>query len=284
MLEYPEIQTVTAQLSHAVCGCNVSGTYNTAVKKIISVLPPAKPHKFCWFAGDPALYENVLKGTHPVSTEGHGIFADLLFDNGCRLSFNDGVTVRLYDNASDAPENYQLQILFSDNSALVFTVSMYGGIVLHDSSYDNEYYRKSLASPDPFSSAFEELYRKNLSECKGSMSAKAFLATDQHFSGIGNGCIQDILFHAGINPRKKLVSLSQTDTDSLFSSLRDTLRAMTDGSGRDTEKDLFGNYGSYPVEMGKKALAKGCPCCGSPVTKEAFLGGSVYYCPHCQPL
>lgn len=278
MLEYPEVQTIVKQLRETFCT-----TGHTDTKKIIAVLPPAKPHKFCWFAGDPAEYNEKLLHTHVCGAEGSGIFADILFANGLHLSINDGVCARFYNNVAEAPANYQLQILFADNTALVFTVAMYGGLILHDGSYDNEYYLKSRAAPDPFSSAFEELYLKNLAECKDSLSAKAFLATDQHFPGIGNGCIQDILFNAGINPRRKLSSLNTKDKDRLLSVMKQTLQAMTEGGGRSTEKDLFGDVGGYNVLMSKNALSAGCPHCGSPVTKETFLGGSVYYCPHCQP-
>ena len=54
--------------------------------------------------------------------------------------------------------------------------------------------------------------------------------------------------------------------------------------GRDTEKDLFGNPGGYQTRMSKRTLAGGCPACGGPITKEAYLGGAVYYCPRCQGL
>ena len=61
---------------------------------------------------------------------------------GCKLCFNDGVNVRLIKTEA-LPKAYQLAIAFEDGEALVFTVAMYGGIILHRGEYDNEYYQKS---------------------------------------------------------------------------------------------------------------------------------------------
>ena len=59
---------------------------------------------------------------------------------------------------------------------------------------------------------------------------------------------------------------------------------MTDRGGRDTEKDLFGTPGGYAVQLSRNTCAEPCPVCGGPIVKEAYLGGAVYYCLHCQPL
>ena len=84
MLEYPEIAVISRQLQK-----------ETAGKMVTAVLPPMKPHKFCWFNGDPAGYEAQLTGSRITAAEGFGIFVELVFDNGRRLCFNDGVNVRL---------------------------------------------------------------------------------------------------------------------------------------------------------------------------------------------
>lgn len=46
MIELPEALTLAKQLNETVVGKTVS-----------RVLPPTKPHKFCWFNGDPSDYE-----------------------------------------------------------------------------------------------------------------------------------------------------------------------------------------------------------------------------------
>lgn len=272
MLELPETITVAQQMNSNIAG-----------KKIRRVLPPTKAHKFCWYAGDPAEYAAGMNGSTVQSAESFGIYVEIAFDNGKRLCFNDGVNARLM-NCTDAPKNYQLLVEFDDGMALIFTVAMYGGIILHDGTYDNEYYIKNRKAILPFSHKFEAYYRTLIAESKSTLSAKAFLATEQRFPGIGNGVLQDILLAAGIHPKRKIGTFSGLERDNLLASIISVLGDMTKGGGRDTEKDIFGRRGGYRVRLSKNTLVYGCPQCRRQLVKETYMGGSIYYCPSCQPL
>ncbi len=57
---------------------------------------------------------------------------------------------------------------------------------------------------------------------------------------------------------------------------------MARQGGRDTEKDLFGNFGGYITLMSKNTVGKACPVCGGLIQKQAYMGGSIYFCPSCQ--
>jgi formamidopyrimidine-DNA glycosylase len=59
---------------------------------------------------------------------------------------------------------------------------------------------------------------------------------------------------------------------------------MIEQGGRDIEKDLFGNPGSYITKLSKNTANKPCKICGTTIIKEAYMGGSIYYCPKCQKL
>lgn len=272
MLESPEVLTVTKQLKNHIVG-----------KKVKKVLPPSKAHKFCWYNGEPKEYDAAIKGCEIKEVEGFGIFVEMVFDNGYKLCFNDGVNARLMP-CSETPKSYQLLMEFNDGSELVFTVAMYGGIILHWGDYDNEYYMRSKQAISPFSSEFKGYYRKIFEESKPNLSAKAFLATEQRFPGIGNGALQDILFISDIHPKRKIGTLSDSEKDKLCSCIIAALHDMVEYGGRDTEKDIFGRKGGYKVLMSKNTVSSGCPKCGGQIIKEAYLGGSVYYCPLCQPL
>jgi formamidopyrimidine-DNA glycosylase len=272
MIEFPEAQALSAQLTQYAAG-----------RKVLRVLPPAKAHKFCWFQGDPALYDAALRGATITGAEGFGGYAELKFNNGKRLCIQDGVQARLI-RAAQAPKNYQLLIEMTDGSALCFTVALYGGILVHEGGLDNPYYQKSRAALPPdapdFPAHFEQLY----GQCSPTMSLKAFLATQQRFPGIGNGVIQDVLFAARLNPKQKLQFLGAPERAQLCASLIHITGQMRDQGGRDTEKDLFGSPGGYVSLLSKNTWMRGCPCCGAAIVKEAYLGGAVYYCPQCQPL
>lgn len=272
MLEFPETINIAGQIRDYVQG-----------KRISHVLPPTKPHKFCWFAGEPGDYDAALKGAMVQSAEGFGIFVEMSFDNGKRLCFNDGVNVRLAGK-DQVPKDYQLLMEFEDAAALVFTVAMYGSIILHDGSYDNPYYLKSKSAISPFSDNFELYYRDLLKSSKATLSVKAFLATEQRFPGIGNGVLQDILLAARIHPKRKIGTLDRTEEDKLFSSIVSVLHHMIGEGGRNTEKDLFGEPGGYQTKLSKNTLSAGCVQCGGEIVKESYLGGAIYYCKSCQKL
>ena len=70
---------------------------------------------------------------------------------------------------------------------------MYGGIILHRGEYDNEYYQKSREALSPFSGEFRAYYDKRMAQSKQTLSAKAFLATEQRFPGIGNGVLLSLI-------------------------------------------------------------------------------------------
>ncbi len=270
MLELPEVLSIASQLEKAVTG-----------RTVTEVHPPSKEHKFCWYSTEPSEYDMALKGKKIIGAEGFGIYAELLFEDGYKICINDGVNVRLLTKEK-IPSNYQLLVDLDSDFALVFTVAMYGGIMLHKDTYDNEYYAKSRQAISPFSSEFGAYFNKILEESKPGTSIKALLATEQRFPGIGNGVLQDILFEAHIHPKRKLYTLDKDEKDNLLFCTVSVLKDMKEKGGRDTEKDIFGNPGQYKTKMSKITYKSPCPVCGGPITKEAYMGGSVYYCSSCQ--
>jgi formamidopyrimidine-DNA glycosylase len=113
---------------------------------------------------------------------------------------------------------------------------------------------------------------------------KALLATEQRIPGLGNGVLQDILFKAGIHPKCKKSDISDSRKEQLFLSVKVALKKMADNGGRDTEKDIFGKPGGCKTILSKNTYKDPCPSCGDSVVKEAYMGGSIYYCPSCQVL
>lgn len=273
MLELPEVLSRARELNAALAG-----------KIIANVLPPSSPHKFCWFTTPLDELAGKLNGLPFQSADGFGIYVEMNF-GGTFLCINDGVNLRFLGAEEKRPAKYQLLIEFTDNTALAFSVAMYGGICLHDGSWDNEYYRFSRERTAPLSDAFTfDHFESLIASVKPNTSAKALLATQQRIPGLGNGVLQDILWHAGIHPKRKISTLTQENKRALYDSIRDALSEMTEKGGRDTEKTIFALPGGYRTRMSKNTLASGCPRCGSSITKEAYMGGAVYFCPTCQPL
>lgn len=274
MIELPEGIVLAGQCRAALAG-----------KTVEKVLPPSAPHKFCWFQGDPADYHAALADRTVEGAESFGIYVELSFTGGVRLCVNNGVNLRLLAPGKPAPAKYQLLIRFTDASALVFTVAMYGGIICHRGDYDNEYYRKSRQSLSPLDPAYGRVCFERIFEGeKPGLSAKALLASGQRIPGLGNGVLQDILWTAGVHPKRRIGTLGEPEREALFAAVRTVLAEMAARGGRETERDLFGNPGGYRGTLSKSTLGCGCPRCGGPIVKETYLGGAVYFCPACQPL
>ena len=274
MIEIPESKTISLQAAKTLTGLKIS-----------EVITASSPHKFAWYNGDSADYNNILKGREVKTARGHGMFVDICCDEDLYVTICDGTNMRYYSSSEKLPEKYQLIILFDNNSCLVFSVAMYGGIYAYRGDLDNPYHRGSFNSISPLDDAFNESFFTNLiKNVTRDLPAKALLATEQRIPGLGNGVLQDILFNAGIHPKRKKSSLTDSEKDKLFQSIRQTLKNMTDLGGRDTEKDLYGNNGQYKTILSRNTVNEPCPVCGSSIRKEAYLGGAVYYCPSCQKL
>ena len=272
MLEIPESKTISLQAGSALVS-----------RRITEVISATSPHKFAFYCGDPAEYAKLLTGRHIKSTKGHGMFVDIFCDENICITICDGTNMRYYSPLEQRPEKHQLLIVFDDGSCVAFTVAMYGGIWAYKGVFDNKYHQGSLNSISPLDDAFDESFFDNIfKSVTKDVSLKALLATEQRIPGIGNGVLQDILFNAGIHPKRKKSALSDFQKAELFHSLKTTLNSMTDLGGRDTEKDLFGHSGGYQTLLSKNTVKNPCPNCGNTIVKEAYMGGAVYFCPTCQ--
>ncbi len=275
MIEIPESITLAEQLTSELKG-----------KKIKKVIAGKRPHKFAFFMGDPQEYDELLSGKTVGQTCAYGGRVEIEIGD-MRLEFFDGVNLRLLSEGEKEPDKHQLYILFKDGSALAASVQMYGGLMaFREGENDNPYYLVAREKRSPLSDEFDVDYFQELL-CivdRKKVSAKAFLATQQRIPGLGNGVVQDILWMAKVHPKKKLADFSGQEIVELYMAVKEVLQEMADQGGRDTERDLYGNPGGYQTIMSKNNEAMVCPACGGAIKKEAYLGGSVYYCPACQKL
>lgn len=270
-MELPESKTLARQINDTLIG-----------KTIIDVIANSSPHKFAWFSGDPKDYHALLLNRKVIGGEAHGSTSEIYLD-GVRLIFNDGANVTYYVNEKDLPKKHQLFLKFDDNTYLVCTIQMYGGLLALKDGQTDKFNEIARSKPDPLSDKFDFEYFKSLySENDEKKSAKEFLATKQRIPGLGNGVLQDILFNAKIHPRRKMGTLSDDEFILVFKSVKNTLKEMTDKGGRDTEKDLFGNNGGYCTKLSAKTINDPCKVCEGNINKEAYMGGNIYYCVNCQ--
>jgi len=274
MIELPEASVLAKQINESVVG-----------KKIKNVIAVQTPHKLAWYFGDPQEYKSLLTGKVIGGATSYGGQVEITAGKA-KLLFSDGVNLRYYNKGEKPPDKHQLLLEFDDGSSMVGWVQMYGGLsAFPEGENDNKYYLIAKEKPSLLSNDFDEEYFKSLfDEGTAKLSLKAFLATEQRIPGLGNGVLQDILFNAKMHPKKKAGTLSADNQQVLFDSIKNTLSEMTVKGGRDTENDLSGKPGSYKTKLSKNTVGQPCPTCSALIKKEAYLGGSIYYCAGCQRL
>ncbi|MGB8020474.1 MAG: zinc finger domain-containing protein [Candidatus Nanopelagicales bacterium] len=275
MLEIPEAVVTAGQMAATLRG-----------RTVASVVAAHTPHRFAFFNGDPDSYDGVLRGQVLADARAVGGMVEILL-GGTSLLVNDGVNLRCHEPGAVTPRKHQLLVGFSDGSTLSATVRMYGSLLCYPTgTCDNPYYAVALAKPSPLTAAFDAAHFDALlapAEVQ-KLSIKAALATEQRIPGLGNGVLQDILWTARLHPRRKVSTLDRAEVVRLHATIVELLATMAAMGGRDTESDLFGQPGGYQTVMSRLHVGEPCPACGTPRVKEAFLGGSVHYCPGCQQL
>lgn len=273
MIELPEAEVLAEQIRAQLVN-----------KKVAVVVVDSSPHKLAWYEEPREHYPNRLEGRTLCSAQAiaHYVKIDL---EDVQLLFAEGIQLCFHKPGQKIKKKHQLLVTFSDDSSLSASVQMYGGLwCFKEGEFENPYFSLAKKRPHPYLEEFDLPYFEGLCKEGAGLRVKALLATKQRIPGLGNGVLQDILFYADVHPKAKVKDLSGSKRERLFFAICDTLNKMKDGGGRDTEKNLFGQKGGYTTKLCKNTVGKPCSVCGTPIEKEAFLGGSIYFCSRCQPL
>jgi formamidopyrimidine-DNA glycosylase len=283
MIELPETHVLVEQINQTLVG-----------KTIRNVVVNANPHSFAFYTGDPNTYRKKLASKKITSSLKPGTGYTC---GGVEILCEDmllviSTPIKYHASGEKLPKSHQLLIEFDDFSHMSCTVQMWGGmccypIMKNGLPKDRVCDRCSVCHkgkcPNPLTDAFDQFYFDNLwCNAKPTLSAKAFLATEQRIPGLGNGVLQDILFNAQIHPKRKLQTINDKEKKKVFRSIKSTLKEMKENGGRDTEKDLFNCNGKYKTILSNNTLKTPCRVCGGKLIREAYLGGNIYYCSTCQ--
>ena len=127
-------------------------------------------------------------------------------------------------------------------------------------------------TPEKFKVLFSRKRRANI---------KTTLLDQKFLAGVGNIYAQEALYHAGIDPRRKIESLSEPELDKLYKELRRLLELAIQhhGSTVDNYSHMEGSGGFQKYLQVYQR--KNCPK-GHGLKKEYVGGRGTYYCPRCQ--
>jgi formamidopyrimidine-DNA glycosylase len=276
VIELPEAITIAWQISKELKG-----------KQIASGVRGSSPHKFV-FTGKHSDEEftTIIKGKTIGAAWANGSVILTNLEPGYVLSLGCGGERILFHTCEKTlPKKHQLLFNFKDETYLTVTVSGWGEVRLLEQHEvpKHPHIKKDAISPlsDAFTfSYFNSLFDK-LPENKR-ISAKYFIISEPGIWGVGNGCLQDILYRAKIHPKRQMATLSSEERRTLYNEIKQILKEIVELGGRNNERDLYNKPGGYQRILHSKTVDSPCQECGTLIKKIQYLGGAAYFCPSCQ--
>jgi formamidopyrimidine-DNA glycosylase len=277
-VELPEAYILSNQMSNGLVGKEVSGcTLKDCVK-----------FQELGFINMYSSDFNKLCGGRIQSVVSRGNVIRVKFDNGMNLILApeyDG-KILYHSKESGVPSKFHLEVCFMDGTALTVTLTGMGIIqALADEELEHSYvYRRDFSTtPSPmddkkftFARFSKELAGKNVNV------KSALVGKDAIVVGLGNSAFQDILYRAGIHPKRKASDLNEDEKQALYKAIKRLIQERIKSGGKYQFIDFHGKQGSYIPTMGPNMKGKNCNACGGKVEKLSLGGGQVFCCPKCQ--
>ncbi len=141
--------------------------------------------------------------------------------------------------------------------------------------------------PDPVFDEFNLKIFQELARQKRNLNkeVKVFLLDQRNISGIGNIYASEILFGAGLDPKKKVSELQLSEMKKIISETKRILKqaiknrgtSISDFRDTDGQKGRFGDLRKVYQKKGES-----CPRCQEKIISIKQGQRSTFYCPSCQ--
>jgi len=210
------------------------------------------------------------------------------FDNEINLILAPEYGGKIFYHKSDKtiPSKFHLKVDFSDNTVLTVRLTSMGLFyAMKDDELEHSYvfrrdFNSQVLSPIDEEFTFER-FSKLLTE-NNRMLKSVLVGKDAIVVGLSNSAFQDIIYRAGLHPKRKAAELKKDKKRSLYDAIRLVLQERIRLKGKDQFYDLYGNQGGYTPAMGPNMKGQTCPLCGTSIEKLSVGGGDTYFCPKCQ--
>jgi formamidopyrimidine-DNA glycosylase len=106
---------------------------------------------------------------------------------------------------------------------------------------------------------------------------KAALMDQAFVAGVGNLVADETLWHARLNPKRRMETLEDWERDRLYTEMRGILREAVE------RYDYIPRKRSWLSHVRGRPGAR-CPRCQTPLARTVVAGRTTYFCPACQPL
>ncbi len=215
-----------------------------------------------------------LRGRKLSSSLRHGKYLFIRLDSPMWLVLHFGMTGDLayYGEDRETPEHGRLILTFTNGYRLAYiSQRLLGKVSL---TYDPEGYIKGKGlGPDAMALDLKG-FRKALGKRSGVKSA---LMNQRRIAGIGNVYSDEMLYLAGLHPKKVVGSLTKEQTGELHRAMRHVLRTAV---RKKADPERMPRGWLLPLRGSKEK----CPRCGGTIRSIKAVGRRAWYCPSHQRL
>jgi formamidopyrimidine-DNA glycosylase len=269
MPELPEVETIRRSLLPHVVGARVSGV-TVRERRLRTPIAPD--------------FEARLRGRRVLDLERRGKYLLFALDGERTLLVHLGMSGSLELSPLGAPVNPHdhVAITFDRGRVMVFNDPRRFGLMRIGSLA--ELTELGNVGRDPLSAA------PSLEEWRGMVRGrrvpiKNLLMDQRVLGGVGNIYASEMLFQAGIRPRRRAAGLRRDELQRLGVAMQRVLAQAVElgGSSISDYRDANGQPGYFQIHHAVYDRA-GEPCrtCATPIKRVVLGGRSSFYCPRCQ--
>ncbi|KFI28832.1 bifunctional DNA-formamidopyrimidine glycosylase/DNA-(apurinic or apyrimidinic site) lyase [Paenirhodobacter enshiensis] len=221
------------------------------------------------------------------------ILADL--DTGESLLIHLGMSGRMlvsgimlgdYHFEHPAPEKHDHVVLDMEGGARVTfnDARRFGAMDLVRTDREAAHWLLAGLGPEPLGNDFSEAYLiARLHERKSPVKT---VLLDQHVvAGLGNIYVNEVLFRAGIDPRRQAARIAAKRIGQIVPLVREVLSEAIEagGSSLRDHRQASGKLGYFQHTFRVyDREGEPCPVCGTPIRRIVQSGRSSFFCPSCQ--
>lgn len=202
-----------------------------------------------------------------ILRHGKHMFIELNDETYLLMHFGMTGEIVFYTKYSEEPQHTSLRIDFEDESSFSYTcVRRLGKIDLIDDVDD--YISDQSLGKDALTYTEKE-FTNFLKNKRGSV--KGALMDQNSIAGIGNIYSDEIMYHAGIHPGKRVNDLSDKAIRNIYSTMKKVLQTAIDF---DAEPGKMPD--NYLIRRRKEG--ENCGICDGKIVKKKISGRSSYFC------
>jgi formamidopyrimidine-DNA glycosylase len=269
MPELPEVETIRRSLAPRVVGQRIARVVVRERRLRVPIAPD---------------FETRLAGRRVAEVERRGKYLLIRLDAGGAVLVHLGMSGRLWVRASGVASELHdhVEIGFEAGFVVVFNDPRRFGLMRFGE--DDAFAELRAVGVDPLSHGWSESdWRRRLRHRR--LPIKNLLMDQRLLAGIGNIYANEMLFRAGIRPRRRASLLKRQEIERLSTAMREVLEAAVrlGGSSISDYRDADGREGYFQSHHAVYDRAgQACPACGTAIRRIVLGGRSTFYCPQCQ--